>query len=78
MISSQSFAQGGLVYGETLATVGDYPSAFVNPEVIAPLNKLQKILAESSSNQVLKGEFRLDGQDLLLDVTTAETVKSLR
>lgn len=78
VISSQSFAQGGLVYGETLATVGDYPSASVNPEVIAPLNKLQKILAESSSNQVLKGEFRLDGQDLLLAVTTAETVKSLR
>lgn len=78
VISSQSFAQGGLVYGETLATVGDYPSASVNPEVIAPLNKLQKILAESSSNQVLKGEFRLDGQDLLLAVTSAETVKSLR
>ena len=58
VISSQSFAKGGLVYGETLATVGDYPSASVNPEVIAPLNKLQKILAESSSNQVLKGDVR--------------------
>ena len=58
VISSQSFAQGGLVYGKTLATVGDYPSASVNPEVIAPLNKLQKILAESSSNQVLKGDVR--------------------
>jgi hypothetical protein len=44
MISAQSFAKGGVVYGETLATVGDYPGAQSNPEVIAPLSDLKKLL----------------------------------
>ena len=44
VIAAQSFAQGGLVYGETLARVGDYPAARANPEVIAPLTDLKKFL----------------------------------
>ena len=41
-----SFADGGLIYGETLARVGEYPGAASNPEVIAPLNKLKGLIGD--------------------------------
>lgn len=37
-------AQGGIAYGDTLARVGEYANAKSNPEVIAPLDKLQSII----------------------------------
>jgi hypothetical protein len=57
------FAQGGLAYGDTIARVGEYSGAQNNPEVIAPLSKLQNILASST----LAGEviFRIDGRELV-------------
>jgi hypothetical protein len=39
-----AFAEGGIVSGPTLGLVGEYPGAKSNPEVIAPLNKLQNML----------------------------------
>jgi hypothetical protein len=38
------FANGGIVSGPTPALVGEYTGARTNPEVIAPLNKLQNML----------------------------------
>jgi len=38
------FAKGGIVSGPTPALVGEYTGARTNPEVIAPLNKLQNML----------------------------------
>lgn len=38
------FASGGLVYGDTLARIGEYPGARNNPEVVAPLSDLRGIL----------------------------------
>jgi hypothetical protein len=38
------FANGGIVSGPTAALVGEYPGARTNPEVIAPLNKLQNMM----------------------------------
>ena len=38
------FANGGIVSGPTAALVGEYTGARTNPEVIAPLNKLQNML----------------------------------
>jgi hypothetical protein len=38
------FAAGGIVSGPTAALVGEYPGARNNPEVIAPLNKLQNMM----------------------------------
>ena len=55
-------AQGGLAYGPTLATVGDNRNASVNPEVIAPLDKLQSMIG--GSNVTVTG--RLDGRDILI------------
>ena len=38
------FADGGMVYGTTLGIMGEYAGARSNPEVIAPLDRLQAIL----------------------------------
>jgi len=42
------FADGGIVYGETFARVGEYSGARNNPEVIAPLSDLSGILQKSN------------------------------
>lgn len=47
-IGVPAFAKGGLVYGDTLAQVGEYANAKSNPEVIAPLDKLQSIIGGMS------------------------------
>ncbi len=57
-----ALAKGGLAYGPTLAMVGDNPGASVNPEVIAPLDKLQQMMG--GGNVTVTG--RLDGRDILL------------
>lgn len=38
-------AQGGLAYGNSVVNVGEYANARTNPEVIAPLDKLQGMMA---------------------------------
>ena len=42
------FAKGGLAFGPTAAIVGDNPMAASDPEVIAPLSKLQSMLGGTS------------------------------
>ncbi len=37
-------AEGGLAYGPTIAQVGEYPGARIDPEVITPLSKLQNMI----------------------------------
>lgn len=37
-------ANGGLAFGESLVTVGDYMNSSTNPEVISPLNTLKGLL----------------------------------
>jgi len=63
-ISAQSFADGGLVYGETLARVGEYPGASSNPEVIAPLSDLKAILGGSMGGLPKTIELKAKGRDL--------------
>ena len=48
------FANGGIVSGPTMGLVGEYPGARQNPEVIAPLNKLQSIIGKSNKNRKYK------------------------
>ncbi len=45
------FASGGVVYGEILARVGEYSGAEANPEIIAPLNRLQLLFQALRPNQ---------------------------
>ena len=68
-----AFANGGIISGPTMGLVGEYPGARQNPEVIAPLNKLQSIIGKSSNggNINVTGEVRVDGQDLLIAIERA-------
>ena len=63
-IASTPLAQGGIAFGPTLGLVGEYPGARTNPEVIAPLDKLQNMI--SGSNMAGKTQtFRIIGEDLV-------------
>ena len=52
-------ATGGVVYGKTLAVVGDNSDARSNPEVVAPLSELQNIMNSSEVVSELKTVTRL-------------------
>lgn len=43
-----ALASGGIAYGETMAVVGEYANARSNPEVVAPLDKLQELMSTTS------------------------------
>ena len=75
LISGQfaKFADGGIVSGPTMGLVGEYPGARSNPEVIAPLNKLQGMIGSSGGggNVNVTGSVRVEGQDLLIAIERA-------
>lgn len=58
------FANGGIISGPTLGLMGEYAGASNNPEVVAPLNTLQKYLnpAPAAGGKV---EFVIKGRDLV-------------
>ena len=56
-------AEGGLFTGASLAMVGEGPgTSMINPEVVAPLDKLQQMMG--GGNVTVTG--RLDGRDILI------------
>lgn len=67
--SVPALANGGLAYGPTYAMVGDNPNAGTDPEVIAPLSKLQAMLPTGGSPQNLRitlgGQLTAKGRDLV-------------
>lgn len=69
LLSRVSLAGGGIVSGETLVRVGEYPGARVNPEVIAPLDKLKNLIGGGDG---YIAEARISGDDLLILVDRAE------
>lgn len=58
------FASGAIAYGPTLGLFGEYPGASNNPEVVAPLDKLQGLIggADTGSAEL---KFRIEGDDLV-------------
>ena len=68
---AKAFANGGIVSGPTMGLVGEYPGARQNPEVIAPLNKLQSMIGGGGQNINVGGQIRLEGQDLLIAIQRA-------
>jgi len=56
------FADGGIVSGPQLLLAGEYPGASTNPEVIAPLSKLQNMIGGAGGNL----SARISGRDILL------------
>jgi hypothetical protein len=66
--SVPALATGGLAYGKTLALVGDNPNAIADPEVIAPLSKLQTMLPNGGGQNIkltLGGQLVAKGRDLV-------------
>lgn len=59
---ARAMASGGIVYGPTHALVGEYAGARNNPEVVAPLNKLQSMLAGGAYPDEIM--LRADGESL--------------
>jgi len=68
----KAFADGGIVSGPTLGLMGEYPGASSNPEVIAPLSKLQGMLDTGGGGFPAFMETRFDGRDLFLAVKKYE------
>jgi len=68
------FATGAIAYGPTLGLVGEYAGASSNPEIIAPLDKLESILASKNNTQQLVA--RISGRDLLFILDEAERTKN--
>jgi hypothetical protein len=74
-IAPPKLAKGGLAFGPTMAVVGDNVGARSNPEVIAPLDKLQSMLGGSMSGEGFIASTRLDGRDLLIVLERAQKDK---
>jgi hypothetical protein len=60
-IQAPKLANGGLAYSPTMAMVGDNRNASIDPEVIAPLSKLQGMMAVT-----VTGSTRLRGKDIYI------------
>lgn len=61
-MGAQLFANGGIISGPTLGLMGEYPGAASNPEVVAPLDKLQSLIGGGGGTL----EARISGNDLLI------------
>lgn len=71
--NATAFAHGGIVSGPTLALVGEYSGARNNPEVIAPLDKLQSMI--EPVRQTFEGlyfETKVRGKDLYIALQGVE------
>lgn len=71
--NATAFANGGIVSGPTLALVGEYSGARNNPEVIAPLDKLQSMIEPARmSFDSLYLETKVRGKDLYVALQGVE------
>ena len=64
LMAIPKFAKGGIAYGPTGGMFGEYPGASHNPEVVAPLDKLQNMLQPAGQNGGGEVQFRISGRDL--------------
>lgn len=55
------FAKGGIVSGPTMGMMGEYAGARTNPEVIAPLDKLESIIGGQNINVTVSGVLSSEG-----------------
>ena len=71
------FANGGLVTGPTLGLVGEgIGTNRGNPEVIAPLDRLQNMIQPKTQRVEVGGQFSINGQDLVLVLQRANSDRS--
>jgi hypothetical protein len=75
--SVPKFANGGIVSGPTMGLMGEYPGSKANPEVIAPLDKLKGMIGQGGGQNVnVGGEFKINGQDLVVALQRADRNRS--
>jgi hypothetical protein len=60
------FKDGAIAYGPTMGIMGEYPGARSNPEVIAPLDQLQKLMNGNGGSDDITVHGRLIGEDLYI------------
>jgi len=70
-IGIPALAGGGIAYGNSLVQVGEYPGARTNPEVIAPLDKLKKIIGGGGNGGFI-AETVISGSDLRVILSRAD------
>lgn len=63
-MSFPKLADGGIAYGNSIVNVGEYAGASTNPEVIAPLDKLQSIIGNNGGKIEVVGKIK--GTDIYL------------
>jgi len=71
----REMASGGIVSSPTRALIGEYPGARTNPEIVAPLDKLQGILANTmgmGQTGAVIAETRVSGNDLAILIKRAD------
>ena len=73
-----ALASGGLAYAPTMALIGDNPNARINPEVIAPLDKLKSLLGIGEGEVGGSLTARVSGDDLLFVMNRAQISKNRR
>lgn len=61
-----ALAEGALAYGPSMAMVGDNANARINPEVIAPLDKLKGMMGGGNSKVDVTVKGVIAGKDILL------------
>lgn len=49
LLGKVSFAEGAVLKGETIMRGGEYPNAHINPEVVSPVNIMQKYIRQAVS-----------------------------
>lgn len=74
-IGVPALAEGGLASAPTLAMVGDNPNASVDPEVIAPLSKLKRIMGDAGGMMEIFGRTQIKGDDLYIIWENAQRKK---
>jgi TP901 family phage tail tape measure protein len=72
------FANGGLLYGPTLALMGEYAGAKTNPEVVAPLDKLKALIGDSGAVAGVRMKGRVRGRDIVMAIANETRINRKR
>lgn len=72
--SIPKFAKGGMVTGATLGMIGEgIGTNRGNPEIVAPLDRLQSMIQPRNQRVEVGGQFSINGQDLVLVLQRANS-----
>ncbi len=70
----KEFAKGGVVTGPTLGLIGEgIGTNRGNPEIVAPLDRLQSMIQPRNQRVEVGGQFSINGQDLVLVLQRANS-----